>query len=76
MSNAKQLDQEVPTVMVGTGPEVIKLLHRSMARRALAVTFANDDDMHLLELMIRRGAHRNEKYFRARPACPSKRWRR
>jgi hypothetical protein len=54
MSNAKQLDQEVPTVMVGTGPEVIKLLHRSTARRALAVTFANDDEMHLLELMIRR----------------------
>ena len=54
MSNAKQLHQEVPTVMVGTGPEVIKLLHRSTARRALAVTFANDDEMHLLELMIRR----------------------
>ncbi len=54
MSNAKQLDQEVPTVMVGTGPEVIKLLHRSTARRALVVTFANDDEMHLLELMIRR----------------------
>jgi hypothetical protein len=54
MSNAKQLDQEVPTVMVGTGPEVIKLLHRSTARRALAVTFANDDEMRLLELMIRR----------------------
>lgn len=54
MSNAKELHQEVPTVMVGTGPEVIKLLHRSTARRALAVTFANDDEMHLLELMIRR----------------------
>ena len=54
MSNAKQLHQEAPTVMVGTGPEVIKLLHRSTARRALAVTFANDDEMHLLELMIRR----------------------
>jgi hypothetical protein len=54
MSNAKQLHQEVPTVMVGTGPEVIQLLHRSTARRALAVTFANDDEMHLLELMIRR----------------------
>ena len=40
--------------MVGTGPEVIQLLHRSTARRALAVTFANDDEMHLLELMIRR----------------------
>jgi hypothetical protein len=33
---------------------VIQLLHRSTARRALAVTFANDDEMHLLELMIRR----------------------
>jgi hypothetical protein len=54
MSNAKQLHQEVLTVMVGTGPEVIQLLHRSTARRALAVTFANDDEMHLLELMIRR----------------------
>src|SRR5260370_8814784 len=54
MSNAKQLHQEVPSVMVGTGPEVIQLLHRSTARRALAVTFANDDEMHLLELMIRR----------------------
>jgi hypothetical protein len=54
MSNAKELHQEVPTVMVGTGPEVIQLLHRSMARRALAVTFASDDEMHLLELMIRR----------------------
>jgi hypothetical protein len=54
MSNAKELHHEVPTVMVGTGPEVIQLLHRSTARRALAVTFANDDEMHLLELMIRR----------------------
>ncbi|WP_035357165.1 hypothetical protein [Edaphobacter aggregans] len=54
MSNAKELHREVPTVMVGTGPEVIQLLHRSTARRALAVTFANDDEMHLLELMIRR----------------------
>ena len=54
MSNAKELHQKVPTVMVGTGPEVIQLLHRSTARRALAVTFANDDEMHLLELMIRR----------------------
>ena len=54
MSNAKELHQEVPTVIVGTGPEVIQLLHRSMARRALAVTFASDDEMHLLELMIRR----------------------
>jgi hypothetical protein len=54
MSNAKELHQEVPTVMVGTGPEVIQLLHRSTARRALAVTFANDDEMPLLELMIRR----------------------
>jgi hypothetical protein len=54
MSNAKELHPEVPTVMVGTGPEVIQLLHRSTARRALAVTFANDDEMHLLELMIRR----------------------
>jgi hypothetical protein len=54
MSNAKELHQEVPTVMVGTGSEVIQLLHRSTARRALAVTFANDDEMHLLELMIRR----------------------
>src|ERR1700731_462948 len=54
MSKAKELHQEVPTVMVGTGPEVIQLLHRSTARRALAVTFANDDEMHLLELMIRR----------------------
>jgi len=54
MSKAKQLHQEAPTVMVGTGPEVIQLLHLSTARRALAVTFANDDEMHLLELMIRR----------------------
>jgi hypothetical protein len=54
MSNAKELHHEAPTVMVGTGPEVIQLLHRSTARRALAVTFANDDEMHLLELMIRR----------------------
>ena len=54
MSNAKQIHQEAPTVMVGTGLEVIQLLHRSTARRALAVTFANDDEMHLLELMIRR----------------------
>jgi len=40
MSNAKQIHQEAPTVMVGTGLEVIQLLHRSTARRALAVTFA------------------------------------
>jgi hypothetical protein len=54
MSNAKELHQEVPTVMVGTGPEMIQLLHRSTARRVLTVTFESDAEMHLLELMIRR----------------------
>ncbi len=54
MSNTKELHQEVPTVMVGTGPEVIQLLHRSTARRVLTITFESDAEMHLLELMIRR----------------------
>jgi hypothetical protein len=66
MSKAKELHQEVPTVMVGTGPEVIQLLHRSTARRALAVTFANDDEMHLLELMIRRVAEFYPQLMRQR----------
>ena len=54
MSNTKQLHQEVPTVMVGTGPEVIQLLHRSTARQVLTITFESDAEMHLLELIIRR----------------------
>jgi hypothetical protein len=54
MSNTKELHQEVPTVMVGTGPEVIQLLHRSTARQVLTITSESDAEMHLLELIIRR----------------------
>ena len=52
LADAKQLQQEPPRVMVGTGPEVIQLLHRAAARRALAVTFTNDEQMHLLEQLV------------------------
>ena len=54
MADAKQLQQEPPTVMVGTSSEVIQLLNRTAARRALAVTFTNDEQMHLLEQLVRR----------------------
>jgi hypothetical protein len=54
MANAKELQQKPPTVIVGTGPEVIQLLHRAAARRALAVTFTNDEQMHVLEQLVRR----------------------
>jgi hypothetical protein len=44
-----------PTIMVGTAPEVIQLLRRNEARRALAISFAGPDDEQLdvLEDLVR-----------------------
>jgi hypothetical protein len=59
MTRVKRLQQEAPTVMVGTRSEVIHLLHRTAAQRALAVTFTNDEQMHLLEQLV----HRITEFF-------------
>src|ERR1700691_1084723 len=45
MSNAKQIQQVTPTVMSGTGHDLIELLHRSPSRRTVAVSFADDEQV-------------------------------
>lgn len=54
MAQANQLREDNTRVLVGTGNEVSQLLQRSAARRALAVTFADDDESAVLEDVVRR----------------------
>ncbi len=54
MAHTNQLRVDNPQVLVGTGNEVSLLLHRSAARRALAVTFANDEQSAVLEDVVRK----------------------
>lgn len=53
MSHANQLQQDGTEILVGTGSEVSRRLHRSTARRALAVTFADDKQSAVLEKLVR-----------------------
>jgi len=54
MAQANQLREDNTRVLVGTGNEVSQLLHRSAARRALAVTFADGDESAVLEDVLRK----------------------
>ena len=45
MSNVKLIQQFTPTVMSGTGHDVIEQLHRSPNRRTVAVSFADDEQV-------------------------------
>jgi hypothetical protein len=56
MAHARQLPENLPEVLVGTGSEVSRRLNRSSARRALAVTFADDEQSAVLEDVIRKVA--------------------
>lgn len=54
MAHANQHRQKGPTVLVGTGNEVSRLLNRSADRRAVAVTFADDEESAAAEKVVRR----------------------
>jgi hypothetical protein len=56
MASANQLQQSGTEVLVGTGSEVSRRLHRSTARRAVAFTFADDEQSAVLEEVVRRVA--------------------
>jgi hypothetical protein len=56
MAHANQLQQSGTEVLVGTGTEVSRRLHRSSARRAVAFTFADDEQSAVLEDVVRRVA--------------------
>ncbi len=54
MAHVNKTRDHNPRVLVGTGNEVIQLLHRSTAPRALAVTFANDEQSAVLVDLVRK----------------------
>jgi hypothetical protein len=57
MTHAGQLLKNGPEVLVGTASEVSRRLNRSSARRALAVTFTDDDEQSaVLEDVVRKVA--------------------
>ncbi|ACO33362.1 hypothetical protein [Acidobacterium capsulatum] len=57
MAHASQLLKNGPEVLVGTGSEVSRRLNRSSARRAIAVTFTDDDEQSaVLEDVVRKTA--------------------
>ena len=54
MSRANQIRKNIPQVLVGTGSEVSQRLHRSSARRALAVTLPDDEQSAVFEDVVRK----------------------
>lgn len=56
MTHTTRLPKNAPEVLVGTGSEVSRRLHRSSARRALAVTLADDEQSAVLEDVVRKVA--------------------
>lgn len=56
MAHGTQVRERNPTVLVGTGNEVSQLLHSSSARRAVAFTFADDEQSAVLEDVVRKVA--------------------
>jgi hypothetical protein len=53
MAQANRLRQTVPEIMVGSSTEVSERLHRTTVPRALAVTFADDDQRLVFEGVFR-----------------------
>ena len=53
MAQANQLRQALPEVMVGSSTEVSERLHRAAVPRALAVTFADDNQQLVFEGVFR-----------------------
>lgn len=56
MAHATQHHQNGTEVLVGTGSEVSRRLHRSSARRAVAFTFSDDEQSAVIETVVRRVA--------------------
>ena len=56
MAHANQISETGTKILVGTGSEVSRRLHRSKAQRALAVTFADDDESAVLADVVRKVA--------------------
>lgn len=56
MAHANQISESGTKILVGTGSEVSRRLHRSSARRALAVTLADDEESAVLEDVVRKVA--------------------
>lgn len=54
MASANQIRPKGSSVLVGTGNEVSRLLNRSAARRAVAVTFADDEESVAAEDVVRK----------------------
>ena len=54
MANVKQVQRVTPTVMTGTGREVIQLLHRSPAQRTVAVSLPNNEQGLAAEIVFNR----------------------
>ena len=54
MAIVKQVQRATPTVMTGTGREVIQLLHRSPAQRTVAVTLPNNEQGLAAEIVLNR----------------------
>lgn len=54
MANAKQIQRATPTVMAGTGREVIELLHRSPAQRTVAVSLPDNEQGAAAEIVFNR----------------------
>ena len=55
MANVKQVQRATPTVMTGTGREVIQLLHRSPAQRTVAVSLPNNEQGLAAEIVFTTG---------------------
>ena len=56
MAHANQISETGTKILVGTGSELSRRLHRSTAQRALAVTFADDEESAVLEDVVRKVA--------------------
>ncbi len=56
MANVKQIQRATLTVMTGTGREVIQLLHRSPARRTVAVSLPDNEQGMAAEIVFHRVA--------------------
>lgn len=54
MANVKLTQSATPTVMTGTGREVIQLLHRSPAQRTVAVSLPNNEQGLAAEIVFNR----------------------
>jgi len=56
VATVKQIQQATPTVMTGTGREVIQLLHRSPTRRTVAVSLPDNEQGVAAEIVFHRVA--------------------